>query len=734
MQHQQQQHSVTHQQHRNHYNNGSSIVTTTASSLSEHHLTKSSNSSTASHHKKQRFEAYMMTGDLILNLSRTEQSAGLIGQTHAAKKVVDSLRNSPKQQRQNGSSRIAQRSAGHNGIVAAAANTVGFAPHAKGESSLSSPSFSDDELNDDDHDDGCEINGSGGNGTGSDSIHSIRKQQRSNVHGSGSGRHDDVVDCSNGGDRQYHTESNSAQRMNKAGNSATSSNQYSATNNGSSGGTVNDVHDAAAAADDDDCDGDDEDQSLGSSTAARSDNLGSPDAVNCFSVPTSPTSLTAPAVSGGSGAEMTSGRRHDTAISAPASPDVGASLPAVQTQQQQSEVVYRRAHNGTAGASGQVVGGAGVNRRNDAAGFRTSRSEDHLQHTQRDILGAAIPIDIDEDVNSSLNTLLDTRQDSEDSQSSSDRDRIVWTYNAPVHPNDVQHQQSTHHQSSSSSHSSSISSSPQRSDSPASPTSVSSSVMSSNSGSRIAATAMGNGSGIGGGGGAGAAGSSSSTTGNTISGGAGGNDSGTGGGYGGCGGGGGGGGGVGGNGDSGGGNPLQSLMCPRNNGDHSVSEAVSNISSPDYQDDDNLLSSKDITGMAISDASDSDSTILVSDAGQPHQKNQRHQQQQGDHKIVIQVRGVEQLLLGHDAELSDGGDDVAGAADDVPTQMMFGGGSDGRESSPPVSDDGSDVDSLHSYHYSPKAVDIPSAVRLAKRLYGLDGFKKSDVSRHLSKK
>lgn len=29
---------------------------------------------------------------------------------------------------------------------------------------------------------------------------------------------------------------------------------------------------------------------------------------------------------------------------------------------------------------------------------------------------------------------------------------------------------------------------------------------------------------------------------------------------------------------------------------------------------------------------------------------------------------------------------------------------------------------------------MPSAIRLAKRLYSLDGFKKSDVSRHLSKK
>lgn len=49
-------------------------------------------------------------------------------------------------------------------------------------------------------------------------------------------------------------------------------------------------------------------------------------------------------------------------------------------------------------------------------------------------------------------------------------------------------------------------------------------------------------------------------------------------------------------------------------------------------------------------------------------------------------------------------------------------------------DESSDVESLHSFHYSPKAVDYPSAHRLAKRLYLLDGFRKSDVSRHLSKK
>lgn len=36
--------------------------------------------------------------------------------------------------------------------------------------------------------------------------------------------------------------------------------------------------------------------------------------------------------------------------------------------------------------------------------------------------------------------------------------------------------------------------------------------------------------------------------------------------------------------------------------------------------------------------------------------------------------------------------------------------------------------------YTPKGVDLPSAQRLAKRLYYLDGFKSNDVVRHLSKK
>merc|ERR1719495_2519730 len=62
----------------------------------------------------------------------------------------------------------------------------------------------------------------------------------------------------------------------------------------------------------------------------------------------------------------------------------------------------------------------------------------------------------------------------------------------------------------------------------------------------------------------------------------------------------------------------------------------------------------------------------------------------------------------------------------------------GQNSSPPSlgqqsSEEESDMESLHSYHPPVKVVDIPSASRLAKRLYNLEGFRKSDVSRHLCK-
>lgn len=73
-------------------------------------------------------------------------------------------------------------------------------------------------------------------------------------------------------------------------------------------------------------------------------------------------------------------------------------------------------------------------------------------------------------------------------------------------------------------------------------------------------------------------------------------------------------------------------------------------------------------------------------------------------------------------------------SEDENEALNIGNYEDKHVSPPQSADEESDIESLHSFHYSPKAVDLPSAVRLAKRLYSLDGFKKSDVSRHLSKK
>lgn len=142
------------------------------------------------------------------------------------------------------------------------------------------------------------------------------------------------------------------------------------------------------------------------------------------------------------------------------------------------------------------------------------------------------------------------------------------------------------------------------------------------------------------------------------------------------------------------------------------------------------------SGIGISDLSDSDSTILVSDmATQPDRKLYNSSSTRKENKFSI--KGNTDMGHGsasaassattngvHGSDYKDSEDELATLTEDVPNVQN---GSD-------LSDEGSDVDSLHSYHYSPKGVDIPSAVRLAKRLFYLEGFKKSDVSRHLSKK
>ncbi|BES87813.1 arf6 guanine nucleotide exchange factor [Nesidiocoris tenuis] len=324
---------------------------------------------------------------------------------------------------------------------------------------------------------------------------------------------------------------------------------------------------------------------------------------------------------------------------------------------------------GSSGASSYVV--------------RTSKSEDHLQSNKDSM--SAVSIDIDDDVTSSLNTLLDTRQDSE-----TEDQRIVWTYNAP------------NSESSSSSRTTPSSSSndhvsPPRPDSPASPTSVSSSVMTSSS-------------------------SSGSSSGVCV------------------------------------GLDLadRHRHTPANHDekrlnplptDLSQSEAISNISSPDFQEEDSEIIAKDLV-MEVSDPSDSDSTLLVSD----HTKRQ--------HRIVIQVAGRDKVCNNNnkgsfvlripgnryqkdDRSLEYDPEDEEADEENL-VRLTEGAANLAKSVSPPPvpspnppqpssGEEDSDVESLHSYHYSPKGVDMPSAVRLAKRLYMLDGFKKSDVSRHLSK-
>lgn len=234
---------------------------------------------------------------------------------------------------------------------------------------------------------------------------------------------------------------------------------------------------------------------------------------------------------------------------------------------------------------------------------------------------------------------------------------------------------------------------------------------------------------------------------------------------------------------------VHTMPCQTFNGEHSVSEAISNISSPDYHDEEtmDILSSRDIM---LSDPSDSDSTILVSEPNTRRTGGKGDSQTNSysnvktvsanhimggpdnDHRIVIQVKGPDKEVTGlsprgsrrlqrgdiphqtsirhniiannnnnqtavvppesqgyHELRESEE-DGTTFAVDDPLLARVIGQ----KMASPPMSEDDSDIESLHSFHYSPKAVDLPSAIRLAKRLYSLDGFKKSDVSRHLSKK
>ncbi|XP_013138934.1 PREDICTED: PH and SEC7 domain-containing protein 1 isoform X5 [Papilio polytes] len=341
---------------------------------------------------------------------------------------------------------------------------------------------------------------------------------------------------------------------------------------------------------------------------------------------------------------------------------------------------------GAGGACGAAAHAGGEMAARTQHVVRTSRSEDHLQYMnvfQKESSLSAVAVDMEEDVTSSLNTLLDARPDSATpgprSDSDLERDRIVWTYNAPVScASERTHCNGSGATSNSTSISDGIS---QRSSSPASPTSVSSSVMSSRATpphrTHLLSTSQ----------------------------------------------------------------HSQHSHRPIN-GDMSLSEAVSNISSPDYQDQDDMFETgRDCPRMELSDPSDSDSTILVSEPCHKRAKSNSSYSpdsdvtlngEHKDYRIVIQVKGPDKSVNASDSvnnnnNFTQNGKENGCNSPENQGYQELGSNSDVG------SDEGSDGDSLHSFHYSPKAVDIPSAERLAKRLYHLDGFKKSDVSRHLSK-
>ncbi|CAG0900571.1 unnamed protein product [Darwinula stevensoni] len=139
-----------------------------------------------------------------------------------------------------------------------------------------------------------------------------------------------------------------------------------------------------------------------------------------------------------------------------------------------------------------------------------------------------------------------------------------------------------------------------------------------------------------------------------------------------------------------------------------------------------------------------------------------------DHRIVLSIRGPDSQSPSASAsgssgpsspdsrkyryqELTDGEEDMSRSSgrEDTGEYTMVPSGNRNVDTckeeiplagnAPSLLESGSDSDleSLKSFSArtapAPKAVDLPSAIRLANRLYHLDGFKKTDVFRHLCK-
>lgn len=408
-----------------------------------------------------RFEAYMMTGDLILNLSRTSQNSDLLPAAQVKKPtIVDSLRDSPARnlKRKNGN-----------------------APRANYDSSpseSSSPSISELAYDDNNSNNGeyrsCIENES----------NSRRASKLSKMHLANSDSLDEeeehlIMEPNNDDDHnpssiataitndERKTKKYNLSNIGCANNTSSSSSTSSSTNTNSTNSSDNhhrnnnnnNSYDGGG----DDCKNKNNENvvyvqeknlkysmflnedggqsqskqtvlqekslevrtvtssasmssttttSSASTTINRSETLLTPTLDVSHSMPASPTSYSSTPLLEAPG----KGKRREL-NSVPTSPE--CSNQQQQQQQQEILVVRRNSSNTHTQQNGVSTSSSSSYRKCDAVGscFRTSRSEDHLQHSQRDgAMGNAIPIDIDEDINSSLNTLLDTRHDSEDSQ------------------------------------------------------------------------------------------------------------------------------------------------------------------------------------------------------------------------------------------------------------------------------------------------------------------------------
>lgn len=420
-------------------------------------------------HTPPRFEAYMMTGDLILNLSRTSQNSDLLPAAQVKKSTVESLRDSPIRsnnlKRKNGTAPRANydsspsESSSHSISELAYDESTGgggggIIDYGKCKSSndsrasklskmhlANSDSLDEEEEqlimegtnnNDDDNplsmgtianDErktkkynlskiGCANNNTSSSDSTSSPSNSTsnssdnHQNNRNNSNGDGSNRQINnnknkkiqIVEDDDDDDR-YGNENNQKYSMlhneDVGGISGVSQGQLHKNESQQKNLEVRNVTSSASMSST-------TTTSSASTTINRSETLLTPTLDASHSMPASPTSLSIPLLE----ATLVGKRRELNSV--PNSPECS------NNQQQEILVVRRNSSN----TQHTQQNGVSSYRKCDVVGsFRTSRSEDHLQHSQRDgMMGNAIPIDIDEDINSSLNTLLDTRHDSEDSQ------------------------------------------------------------------------------------------------------------------------------------------------------------------------------------------------------------------------------------------------------------------------------------------------------------------------------